>query len=107
MADIFINEDLVVKGKMSLNRSQTPEGAVVIQGQLSCKTYVEEITKIETLRYSITGVEVFSEAFGSEEDEIIYTFTALDLAIKYEYAEDEEDNIVEEVEAIAGGETNE
>ena len=44
-------------------------------------------------RYSVTGVEVYAEEFGSLEDEIVYKFLADAFRVKYQLTEPPEERM--------------
>jgi hypothetical protein len=84
MADILINDETLVKGKLSITRradySVIPTRVEVI-GRLATHKYFEEIDQIDTERYSIKDITVSQESFGSEDFNIIYDFTSEDFSI--------------------------
>lgn len=87
MAKIIIN-DYEVNGHLSIKRSLIPaknkdeEDRIIIEGILSTHLYFEDIKTISSPRYNLTGINVYSEQFGSDDYDIIYSFTAEDLEIK-------------------------
>lgn len=88
MAQITINDKLAVNGKMTFNRTliadEEGNNSFLITGVLSTHLYFEEITKIETSRYILNGVEVYQESYGSDDYDIVYSFRSKDLIIKGE-----------------------
>lgn len=76
MAKISVNDEFVVNGVLTVKRFITDEDEIVIAGTFACHYYFEEITKLETFRYSITGVEVKEEIFEADNFDIIYNFNA-------------------------------
>ena len=76
---IIINEQYEIEGSFSFNinidREKKPP-IVSIEGILSTETYIEELKSIRNERYSLNNIEVFSEGYGSDEDDIVYRFTA-------------------------------
>lgn len=84
MANIRINSVAMIDGKVTANRildkSQNPP-RLIVEGALQTKEYIEEIFRIETARFTLEDVEVFHESFGTEDDEIVYVFTAGNLIV--------------------------
>lgn len=82
MANIIINNNLSVNGKLTFNRvANEDKSGFIIQGVLLTHLYFDDITSIETSRYKLTGVEVTQEAFGSDDYNIGYQFTCENLDI--------------------------
>jgi hypothetical protein len=85
MAKIIINGTKEILGKLSIARaadfSKNPV-EVSVGGQLSTHRYFEEIDSIETDRYKVTGVMVFQENYGSEDFDVVYSFTAEKFVVK-------------------------
>lgn len=86
MARLMINDNITVDGKLTVNRTlvENDDGSqsIVVQGALRTKKYIEEIDRIDSPRFSVEGVNVVQESFGSEEEEIVYTFIANSLEIE-------------------------
>ena len=79
MAGIRINNKIVAKGRLSIVRSvdfSKKPPILTIEGKLATHRYLEEINSIESERFFLYGVKVFQESFGSEDFDIIYSFTA-------------------------------
>ena len=74
MANIKVNNELVVKGKVSITRKRTEENEIIIYGSFMTHIYYEEINTLETERYLITGIDVYEEMYGSDDYNIIYNF---------------------------------
>lgn len=90
MAQIIVNGRKVIDGKVSVSRTLDRSGEeprLIIQGYLMTKEYIEEIYMIETDRFAIYDVDVFQESFGSEEDDIVYTFVAQKFLLREELDE--------------------
>jgi hypothetical protein len=88
MAKVIINDNLSVNGKVTFNRTVNEDKTgFVIQGVLSTHLYFDDITSIETKRYKLTGVEVFQEAFGSDDYNIGYYFTCSNVEVLGQEAE--------------------
>lgn len=93
MAKIVINEELRVNGRLTFSRElkeeqyQDAEGNIKtrkyfeILGMLATHLYFDEIHQLDTTRFSLYGVEVFKEDFGSDDYNIIYSFIAKDIEI--------------------------
>jgi hypothetical protein len=109
MADIIINDDRVVKGKLSfsqvLDESKDPP-VLTISGSLSTHRYFEDLHQIETERYLLKDVKVFSESFGSDDFNVIYTFIANGLKIKGGETPFDDDYITKTENELYGGESN-
>ena len=85
MSEIKVNDRLKVDGKFSVattinNATKPPQ--IQINGVFQSAEYIEEIAKLENDRYVVTGVKVVQESFGSEEEDIYYTFTAGGVKVK-------------------------
>lgn len=103
MAKLSINEDFIIKGKITVRRYLDEDGNINIVGALATHYYFEEIKNIETYRYEIKGIEVLEEVFGSDDFDIVYNFKAKSLIVKNSFSnlsEEEikniEDNIYDE-----------
>lgn len=83
MAQISINDEYIINGKLTVRRVLTDDNEVVVVGTLATHFYFEEIKKIETYRYAVTGVEVREEVFGSDDHNILYNFKAKAIDNKY------------------------
>lgn len=82
MAKLVINDNLLIKGKLSFERALNEEGtAFIIQGVLSTHLYFDDIEKIDSNRFTLDGVEVYKETFGSDDYNILYHFTAKQLEV--------------------------
>ena len=62
MANIKVNNELVVKGKVSITRKRTEENEIIIYGSFMTHIYYEEM-------------------YGSDDYNIIYNFRAKDIKI--------------------------
>lgn len=85
--DIFINygmddiDVIVSPGKCSVKQyTVNNEGDLAIEGSLELKEYIEEIKSIgfewNNKVVVICNVDVKEEAFGSEDEVVIYNFTS-------------------------------
>ena len=94
MANIMINNDILVKGNLSISRKlikepyldQTGRERVKtyfsIEGILSTHLYFSEINNIKCPRYVLNDVEVYEEDMGSDDYNIIYHFSAGELIVE-------------------------
>lgn len=80
MSKLIINDQLVIEGKASVERAMV-DGSLQIAGLLSAEDYIEEIHEIESMRFKLEGVDVAQESFGTEENTIVYTFTAKKMTV--------------------------
>lgn len=55
---------------------------IYISGKMTTHLYIDNIDKIETHRYILTGVNVIRETFGSNDFDILYEFEAKDFIVK-------------------------
>lgn len=87
MAKIKINNKHNIEGKVSLVNTKDDSSSPIIvsySGVLSARVYIEDLNRIETDKFIIDGVNVYYESLGSEEDDILYEFTAKSMKIKEE-----------------------
>lgn len=83
MAKIIINDEVRANGKLSATRTLNEEkNGFIISGVLASHLYYENIKSLESNRFILTGVEVYQEAFGSDDYDILYYFTAKKLILK-------------------------
>lgn len=73
--------DVFTHGAFSVSMNKI-DGVLVIQGTVKSFLYFNEITSLDSERYTITGVNVYAEAFGSDDDFIVSNFTAKDIKVK-------------------------
>jgi hypothetical protein len=81
MAKIIINGVRTVNGKLSAE-IENVNGELVCTGSFITHRYFEDIMKLESERYVFRNVEIIRESFGSNDFNILYTFTADDWTIK-------------------------
>lgn len=103
MAVIKINKEKTNRfGKVSFDRDllftddKDPTPYFLIRGLLVMHDYIDNINEIETERYLLKDVSVYSESFGSNEFNIAYGFEAKELIIKDEYLPEEVVLLLEE-----------
>lgn len=76
MAQISVNDEIIVNGKLTVKRYLDEEKNIRIMGSFATHLYFEEINTLTTFRYRIKGVEVVEEIFASDDYDIIYSFIA-------------------------------
>lgn len=84
MVQLFINDEYVVLGDMSVKQYKIQNGnteTVVVEGLLQINQYIPDIKTIATNSMYIDGVDVNSESFGTAESMIIYGFTATSIGL--------------------------
>lgn len=91
MAQIKINKEVFINGRLSVSRAkdESNNNEIIVVGILSTHDYLEEINTIESERLFLDGVDVYQEDFGSNDYNIKYSFKAADLIIKPDYVPDE------------------
>lgn len=83
MANIIVNNKMTVKGKISVNRTINEEkNGFIISGIFATHLYLEDIKSLETNRFFVSGIEVYSESFGSDDYNIQYQFVAKNFKLK-------------------------
>ena len=82
MAKITLNDNKEIKGYLTAIRKKDEHGNIFTSGQLLTHRYIEDINKISTERYEITGIDVHSEEFASNDFMIRYEFFADAIKIK-------------------------
>ena len=98
MANIKVNKEKFVKGKLTIERS-----AIEIEGELTIETrgiftthdYFEEIHTLESERYLLQGITVYKESFGSNDYDIGYEFMVKNLIVKDDYIPEEIKAVIE------------
>ena len=80
MSKVYVNGSFVVEGEFSFHVSyDTTKNPPLMQIEGAFSTasgYIPEITSLENERYILSGIHVTQESFGSEEDIMVYSFTA-------------------------------
>lgn len=83
MAKIIVNNDIRANGKLSATRTLNEEkNGFIVSGVFASHLYYENIKTLETNRFALSGVEVYQEAFGSDDYNILYYFTAKSIMLK-------------------------
>ena len=65
--------------------------SILMEGTLVTKYYETDIRSLETRRYYIDGIEVYKEEFSSLTDDILYSFRAKSIRVKYHETETPEE----------------
>jgi len=85
MSRIMVNGAFCIEGAFSFSSDYDPASnppLMKIEGTLSSRAgYLPDIRRLENERYLLDGVYVYREGYGSEEDEIVYYFTAKSFAV--------------------------
>ena len=85
MTKIIINDEHQIEGdftfKVSYDSTQNPPRVAIEGVMTSTEPYMEEINRIESARYLLEGVHVYTEEFGSSDKNIAYYFTAKSFSI--------------------------
>ena len=99
--EIVINGEERVGGKIefSMKINETERDplsseeyySILMEGKLITKFYETDIKNLETRRYFIDGIEVYKEDFSSLTDDIIYSFKAKSIRVKYQETESPEE----------------
>ena len=99
--EIVINGEERVGGKiefsMKINEAERDPlsskeyYSILMEGKLINKFYETDIKNLETRRYFIDGIEVYKEDFSSLTDDIIYSFKAKSIRVKYQETESPEE----------------
>jgi hypothetical protein len=85
MSKVLVNNSIVIDGQFSFDtvydmKSNPP--MVDIRGVFTSSCgYLGEITSLENERYSLAGVNVYQESYGSEDEAIAYYFHATSFGI--------------------------
>lgn len=96
MAQLKINQEKFVEGKLSISRRQEGDNNTIVTiGILSIHDYIESIHTIESERYLLVGTEVIQEDFGTNDYNIQYTFKADNLIIKDDYIPEPVKDLIE------------
>ena len=83
MAKIIINNEVRANGKLSATRTLNEErNGFIVSGVFASHLYYENIKTLESERFALSGVEVYQEAFGSDDYNILYYFTAKKLILE-------------------------
>lgn len=81
MYKIIINDEINTLGLITFQISKQGED-LITEGLLKTHLYVEEITSLECDRFKLSGIDVYSEAFGSTDIFNLYRFTFANFEIK-------------------------
>ena len=80
MSKIMINDEDVIEGTFSfevtIDESHKPPIYSITGVLTTSDKYLEDLDTIQNERYRLERVRVYRESFGSEEDGVVYFFTA-------------------------------
>ena len=82
MSLVKVNDNQITEGKFSIEIwADTSSKPIILhkRGVFETNIYIDEITSLENERYLVQGIQVYKEAFGSEEDTVSYEFTFTDM----------------------------
>lgn len=89
---ILLNDSIEVDGKFSFT-AEYDESTKVLDisgGLVVTGPYIDyNVESIANERYELTGVRIYRESFGSEDDEIVYYFRAQAYSINEDTETDE------------------
>lgn len=103
MAQISVNDEYIVNGRLTVRRFKDEDDNIKIVGTFATHCYFEEILKLETFRYSVSDIEVVEEIFASDDYDIVYNFTAKHIENKHGLS-DLNNKIIKEIEDKMYGE---
>lgn len=82
-----------IMGKFSfsveVDRTRHPNIAT-ISGVIETKEHLEDVHTISNERYVLQDVDIISESYGSEDENVVYGFTAGDYHVYWDDEKDEE-----------------
>lgn len=85
MSKVKINNSITVNGKFTIevfaDKNSKPT-TIYKRGIFETNKYIEEISSLENERYLITGIDVYKEIYGSEDDIISYEFSFSSMVIQ-------------------------
>lgn len=85
MSKVKINNSITVDGKFTIevfaDKNSKPT-TIYKRGIFETNKYIEEISSLENERYLITGIDVYKEIYGSEDDVISYEFSFSSMVIQ-------------------------
>ncbi len=80
MSRIRVNDSFEVEGsfsfEVSVDETVQPPRFSITGVFTTGDRYMEELKTLQNERYRLEGVKVHTETFGSEEDAVVYHFTA-------------------------------
>lgn len=104
MAKISVNDEHLINGRVTVRRYKDENDNIIIEGSIATHFYIEEINTVETYRYSLTGIDVIEEIFGSDDFDIVYNFIARELQVKNNMSDLSTNEIIEIEKNIYGNE---
>lgn len=94
MAKIYINyqnkrlREYIVNGKFTVSAErvadETGQDQINYRGSFVCHDYIPEIDSLKNDRFSITGIDVIQEVYGSDDYNILYEFVAHNVEVLIE-----------------------
>lgn len=85
MAKIIVNDSLETEGNFTITcrkRTRSKDGIVYeFMGELIAPYYIEELMSLQNERYSVRGIDVYEEQFGSDDENILYLFTFTEMDV--------------------------
>ena len=80
MSKVCVNGSFIVEGEFSFgvayDMTQNPPLIKIEASFASSSGYIPEIMTLENDRYVVNGIHVTQDSFRSEEDTMLYNFTA-------------------------------
>lgn len=82
MSKVKINNSYIIDGKFTLeifvDKSSKPN-TLYKRGIFETNKYIEEIHSLENEQYLVTGIDVYKETYGSEDEIISYEFSFINM----------------------------
>ena len=80
MSTILVNDTYTVEGSFSFDVStdntRKPPVFSIVGVFTTADKYIEELHTLQNNRYRLENIKVVSESYGSEEDNVVYNFSA-------------------------------
>lgn len=87
--EIILNGYIKVKGAVNVSAEKDSDNRITIKGILASAYYEGDIQTIETRRYFIQNIDVYKEDYCTDEETIVYSFTAESITVKYQISPDD------------------
>lgn len=81
MYNVIINNEIETMGLITFQITKQGD-SLITEGLLKTHLYIEEIDTLECDRFKLSGIDVYSEAFGSTDIFNLYRFTFTNFEIK-------------------------
>lgn len=81
MYNVIINNEIETMGLITFQITKQGD-SLITEGLLKTHLYIEEIDTLECDRFILSGIDVYSEAFGSTDIFNLYRFTFTNFEIK-------------------------